>query len=67
MSFALLPGTKMKQVPSKENAMPELSETAVKIKRRRLLGMIAGTLLFTACSNANSPQPVIGRVTPRGH
>ena len=34
--------------------MPELSETAAKIKRRHLLGMIAGTLLFTACSNTEN-------------
>lgn len=34
--------------------MPKLSETAAKIKRRHLLGMIAGTLLFTACSNTEN-------------
>ena len=34
--------------------MPELSESTAKIKRRRLLGIIAGTLLFTACSNTEN-------------
>ena len=37
-----------------ENTMPALSETAAKLKRRRLLGVIAGTLLFTACSNTEN-------------